>query len=102
MLAQIQKSPMSIAVDAAELWQTYTGGVITASSGCGIDLDHAVQLTGYNVEGNYWIVRNSWGADFGENGFVWVEYGSNVCGITGQATIVSAETVAKLHEAIVV
>merc|ERR1712203_266588 len=71
MLAQIQSSPMSVCVDAT-LWQTYTGGVITASSGCGTSIDHAVQATGYNADG-----------------FVWVEYGSNVCGITDQATIVT-------------
>merc|ERR1712110_756227 len=95
MLAQIQLSPMSVCVDA-ELWQTYQGGVITASSGCGTSIDHAVQATGYNAEGNYWIVRNSWGETWGESGFVWVEYGSNVCGITDQATIVSVEKIAEL------
>jgi len=95
MLAQIQDSPMSVCVDAT-LWQTYTGGVITASSGCGTSIDHAVQATGYNAQGNYWIVRNSWGPTWGENGFVWVEYGSNVCGITDQATIVSVEKIAEL------
>merc|ERR1712232_1033958 len=95
MLAQIQQSPMSVCVDAT-LWQTYTGGVITASSGCGTSIDHAVQATGYNAEGNYWIVRNSWGPTWGENGFVWVEYGSNVCGITDQAAIVSVEKIAEL------
>merc|ERR1712187_1094067 len=95
MLAQIQESPMSVCVDAT-LWQTYTGGVITASSGCGTSIDHAVQATGYNAAGNYWIVRNSWADTWGENGFVWVEYGSNVCGITDQATIVSVDMITKM------
>jgi len=90
MLAQIQESPMSVCVDAT-LWQTYTGGVITASSGCGTSIDHAVQATGYNAEGNYWIVRNSWAETWGEKGFVWVEYGANVCGITDQAAIVEVQ-----------
>jgi len=101
MLAQIQASPMSVCVDAT-LWQTYQGGVITASSGCGTQIDHAVQATGYNAEGNYWIVRNSWGESWGENGFVWVEYGSNVCGITDQATIVSVEKIMSLGEQMMV
>jgi len=95
MLAQIQESPMSVCVDAT-LWQTYQGGVITASSGCGTSIDHAVQATGYNAEGNYWIVRNSWGESWGENGFVWVEYGANVCGITDQATTVSVAKIADM------
>jgi len=101
MLAQIQDSPMSVCVDA-QLWQTYTGGVITASSGCGTQIDHAVQATGYNAEGNYWIVRNSWGETWGENGFVWVEYGANVCGITTQATTVSVEKIAERKKNVVV
>jgi len=96
MLAQLEDSPMSVCVDAT-IWQTYTGGVITASSGCGTSIDHAVQATGYNAEGNYWIVRNSWAESWGENGFVWVEYGSNVCGITDQATIVSPAVVDQLR-----
>merc|ERR1712217_248986 len=92
MLAQIQDSPMSVVVDA-DLWQTYQGGVITSASGCGTAVDHAVQATGYNAEGNYWIVRNSWGTTWGEDGFVWVEYGANVCAITYQSTIVTVEKV---------
>jgi cathepsin F len=92
MLAQIAESPMSICVDA-ELWQTYESGIITASSGCGTTIDHAVQVVGYNAPGNYWIVRNSWGETWGEEGYVYVEYGHNVCGITDQATITVATQV---------
>jgi len=98
MLAQIQKSPMSICVDAT-LWQTYKGGVITASSKCGTSIDHAVQATGFNAQGNYWIIRNSWGAGWGEKGFVWVEYGHNVCGVTDQATIVNVEKIMGMEPA---
>jgi C1A family cysteine protease len=97
MLAQIQKSPMSICVDAT-LWQTYKGGVITSSSGCGTSIDHAVQATGYNAAGNYWIIRNSWGTNWGEKGFVWVEYGHNVCGVTDQATLVNVEKLMGMEE----
>jgi C1A family cysteine protease len=101
MLAQIQQSPMSVTVDAT-LWQTYQSGVITSSSGCGTSIDHAVQATGYNAEGNYWIVRNSWGESWGENGFVWVEEGANVCGITSQATIVSVAKVMEMGKSVMV
>jgi len=93
MLKQIELSPMSIIVDAT-LWQTYSGGVITASSGCGTSLDHAVQAVGYAAEGNYWIIRNSWGSTWGEEGNVYVEYGHNVCGLTAQATITDPTKIA--------
>jgi C1A family cysteine protease len=93
MVAQIQKSPMSICVDAASLWQTYTGGIITASDGCGTSIDHAVQVVGYTPATQsteaFWTVRNSWGTTWGENGYIRVQAGSNVCGITAQASIVN-------------
>jgi len=101
MLAQIQESPMSICVDAT-LWQTYQGGVITAASGCGTAIDHAVQATGYNAEGNYWIIRNSWAETWGEQGFVYVEYGSNVCGVTDQATTVTVDKIKEQPHGVIV
>jgi len=77
--------PLSICCDA-EPWQYYTGGVLTAAQ-CGTSIDHAIQLTGYSPnQGGYWIVRNSWGADWGENGFIWLQYGQNTCGITSRVT----------------
>lgn len=94
MAVQIQKSPMSVCVDAANLWQTYTGGLVTAADNCGTSIDHAVQAIGINTDTfsgqkkTYWIVRNSWTATWGEQGYIYVEYGQNNCGITSQATTV--------------
>jgi len=79
--------PPSICVDAI-IWQTYTGGVITSASGCGTSLDHCVQLTGwFQMNGmTVWNVRNSWGTDWGYDGYVWVQEGANVCGIAEVVT----------------
>jgi len=79
--------PVSICVDASS-WQYYTGGVLRR---CGNQIDHAVQATGYSVvQGvNAWNVRNSWGADWGVNGYIYLERGINLCEI---ATIVTAAT----------
>jgi len=97
MLKEITEMPMSVCVDA-ELWQTYTSGIITSSSGCGTTIDHAVQAVGYSSPGNYWIVRNSWGPSWGEGGYVYVQAGANVCGIASQATITAPATIAALHD----
>jgi len=80
-------SPMSIIVDASS-WSSYSGGVLTADQ-CGQDLDHAVQAVGYNgLDTNgYWIVRNSWGLDWGENGFIRLQFGANTCGLTSEVTV---------------
>lgn len=85
----LQNAPLSICCDA-EAWQNYEGGVL-ASSQCGDNVDHAIQLTGYSPsQGGYWIVRNSWGADWGENGFIWLQYGQNTCDITSEVTAATA------------
>ena len=55
MLKQVQQSPISVCVDAT-IWQTYVSGVVTTASGCGDQLDHCVQVAGFNAEENYWIV----------------------------------------------
>jgi len=63
--------PVAIAIEADQnSFQHYTGGVLTAS--CGVSLDHAVLLVGYGTDGNndYWKVKNSWGADWGESGYI--------------------------------
>jgi C1A family cysteine protease len=81
----LTQSPLSICCDA-EPWQYYNGGILTADQ-CGLSIDHAIQLTGYSAsQGGYWIVRNSWGADWGENGFIYLQYGQNTCGITSRVT----------------
>jgi len=80
--------PISVCVDAST-WQTYQSGVLTD---CGTSVDHCVQLTGYanwGTSGSYWIVRNSWGDSWGQNGFIWIQTGSDLCLIGDYATIVT-------------
>lgn len=94
MLLDIPLTPISVAVDANS-WSSYTGGIVTPDD-CGTDLDHNVQVTGYNAEGNYWIVRNSWGTAWGNDGFIYVAAGNNTCGIALEAAgvVTSAPTAA--------
>jgi len=81
--------PLSICV-YAEAWMTYQSGVFMASE-CQGQIDHCVQLTGYNMDAStpYWIVRNSWGTDWGVNGFIWLQYGQNTCSIGDVVTSVT-------------
>jgi len=87
----VVQGPLSICVDASS-WQFYEGGVI--NSLCGIDLDHCVMITGFRDQVDWlgskipiWNVRNSWGADWGESGFVWVARGSDLCGVAEEVTV---------------
>jgi C1A family cysteine protease len=79
-------SPLSICVDASQ-WQFYSGGVMTNNQ-CGTSLDHCVQIVGYDMTAStpFWNVRNSWGAGWGEKGFIRLSYGHNTCGLAQEAT----------------
>lgn len=48
------------------------------------DVNHAVLAVGYGVENGirYWLVKNSWGAAWGDNGYFKIELGKNMCGKT--------------------
>jgi len=73
--------PLSIGVDASS-WQTYMGGVMTNCQST--QVDHGVLAVGYDLEATpkYWIIKNSWGPTWGEEGYIRVEYGENECLIT--------------------
>merc|ERR1712070_171828 len=78
----LKNGPLPIAVDAQSHWQTYTSGIV---SNCdGTSLDHGVLAVGYTSE--YWIVKNSWGASWGESGYIRLSYGSNQCGLNKSPT----------------
>jgi len=84
------KGPLSICVDAAN-WQYYTGGVMSGWQCAWVNLlDHCVQAVGYDMTAStpYWLVRNSWATDWGEQGYIRLSYGDNTCGLTNEATYV--------------
>jgi len=69
--AALQKGPVAIAIEADQYgFQNYKEGVMTDS--CGTSLDHGVLAVGYGTDGgsDYWKVKNSWGSDWGEDGYI--------------------------------
>ncbi len=67
--------PVSITVSATDSFQAYSGGIYNANDGS--ETNHLVALVGYNDDGQYWILRNSWGASWGEDGYMRIKYGTN-------------------------
>ena len=91
----VYRSPVAVSIEAdTKTFQFYKGGILD-SSNCGTTLDHGVLAVGYGEEDGkkYWIVKNSWGADWGENGYVRIGRSDNedsegVCGIAKDASFV--------------
>ncbi|CAN7064388.1 unnamed protein product [Brassica oleracea var. botrytis] len=88
----VSRQPVSVGV----AW--HLDSIIHYSSGvydepyCGINMNHAVTIVGYGTspEGkDYWLAKNSWGASWGENGYVRlrrdVEWREGMCGLAQYA-----------------
>jgi len=77
--------PVSVSVEAdQDVFQYYTSGVLD-SADCGTNLDHGVLAVGYGTTGGqgYWIVKNSWGTSWGDQGYLKIarSTGDGICGI---------------------
>jgi cysteine peptidase B len=66
----LESGPLSVAVHATT-WSTYTGGVLSYCGG--LSTTHYAQIVGVDTEESYWLVRNSWGSDWGINGYILLE-----------------------------
>lgn len=94
LMAAVAQQPVGVGLDAGEApFQTYTSGIISDPS-CYKASNHAVTAVGYGVRESdsmkFWIVRNSWGAEWGESGYVRIQNtGVNdrgMCGINETPT----------------
>ncbi|KAK9274680.1 hypothetical protein L1049_021931 [Liquidambar formosana] len=77
--------PVSVAFQVVSGFRFYNEGVYTSDT-CGttpMDVNHAVLAVGYGVENGvpYWLIKNSWGEEWGDNGYFKMELGKNMCGV---------------------
>ena len=87
----ISFQPVSVAIEAdTKYFQSYKSGVLTGDS-CGTTLDHGVLVVGYGTENgqDYWLVKNSWSASWGDEGYIKIGRSDStnspgVCGIAMQ------------------
>ena len=81
MIAALNEmGPLSVGV-SSKRWQFYKSGIFTLP--CGTKQSHGVLLVGYGMEGKkeFWKIKNSWGADWGEDGYIRIVRGKNKCGV---------------------
>ena len=71
--------PVSIGIDSTSMaMSNYRHGLFKANH-CGKNIDHAVAIVGYTE--NAWIIKNSWGLNWGRGGYLYLERGKNACGV---------------------
>lgn len=94
----VSYTPVSVSIEAdTRTFQFYKSGVLDSSS-CGTTLDHGVLAVGYGTSEDgqdYWIVKNSWGSDWGQDGYVYIARSDSsndpgVCGIAMDTSFIVA------------
>lgn len=70
--------PLAVAVRATGAFQAYTDGVF--NEGATGNINHGVTLVGWDDTKNAWRIKNSWGTGWGDDGYMWIDYGSNKIG----------------------
>ena len=86
LIKTLDRQPVSVAVAVTSAFQLYTSGVFNSTT-CGTGLNHGVTAVGYGADQgqNYYIVRNSWGSGWGEEGYIRmsrdVQTSTGICGI---------------------
>jgi len=90
LMSALNKMPVAVAIEADKAaFQSYTSGVLQKN--CGTQLDHGVLAVGYGTDNGvkYWKVKNSWGASWGEKGYIRMlrgKGGQGECGILSSAS----------------
>ncbi|CAN1229450.1 Senescence-specific cysteine protease SAG39 [Linum perenne] len=95
LMKAVASQPISVAIDAGDSsFQFYSSGIFTGE--CGTELDHGVTAVGYGESDGkkYWLVKNSWGAQWGEAGYIRMQKDvtakEGLCGIAMQASYPTA------------
>lgn len=91
LAAAVAHQPVSVAINGEDpAFRFYDSGVLGGA--CGTDLNHAITAVGYGTAPDgtrYWLMKNSWGASWGEGGYVRIRRGVRGEGVCGLAKLPS-------------
>jgi len=85
------RGPVSAAVCVNTAFQLYSGGVFNPAISC-TTMNHGIVLVGWDDSRGAWRLRNSWGPDWGEDGYMWIAYGKNRVGYAAAYVVYNGTT----------
>ena len=89
----VRTNPLSTTLQATSNWGGYSHGVLndptccnqSTDPNCRMNLNHAILVVGYGHDAasglDYWLIKNSWGKTWGENGYLKLKRGTGHCGV---------------------
>lgn len=84
--AILDHGPVSVALCVNNTFKAYTDGVFNPPDWCST-INHAVVLVGWDDSLGAWRLRNSWGPDWGEDGYMWIAYGKYYVGYSANYVV---------------
>ena len=78
---------MTIVMYVDQAFQNYGGGIYSSKTCPNNNVNHAMVITGYNAATGYWSIKNSWGAGWGEQGYVRVTMAGNGVNSNGPCSL---------------
>ncbi|CAI5733414.1 unnamed protein product [Peronospora destructor] len=103
----LQQQPISVAINSGGSFDAYKGGIYACPNDgdfvSSTDINHAVVLVGYGSDGttDYWIIKNSYGTNWGEKGFLRLATDSKInCGLSVFPVIPTGALAGLIHTAV--
>ena len=93
--AIFQYGTVSAGVAANDAFEAYTSGIFNGCDNGATQPNHAINLIGWDDDGQYWIMRNSWNTSWGEKGYMRIKYGCNFIGVSANYIVVNNTPIVK-------
>ncbi|CAH0701962.1 unnamed protein product [Spodoptera exigua] len=89
-VALVNHGPLSVSVHVTETFSKYSSGIFYDTECNQLHLNHEVTLVGYGERDGdtFWILKNSWGPQWGIGGYMYISSRDNICGVATEPTYV--------------